>query len=416
MRGQTNYVNQEEQHETQGPVNKFNDGLYVNGYIEGVPVVFTADTGASKTVVSTEVFERIDRSRRPILSQAGGLKGAGGSMIKGRGKGSFSFSVGEYKTQVEAVVADIDDEALLGMDVLSGRTEGPADILMSKSQIIIDGVKIPCVHVREQQMTRRLIASDDVIVPVNSDAVIDVYVGSFEEDDADAVHCIIEPKSTFIETNHMMMASRLVDINQAPTCKVKVTSSNGRESLIEQNAVIGVAEEKARMVSLNAAERGTGLTDDMTWVRRVQMGVTTRGVSSIKALNKSHVTPHLQTLFETVTERVHEQQNGCEAELLIKHADTFSKDEWDIKLTYLAERSIDTGQGFIKQGPGQLAKRSVSQRPIDASSQLACPMPLCASLTMKGLVSPCMPGHTCGQCTDTEGCPDVEVQAIQIQC
>ena len=45
--------------------------LYVKGCIEGVPVVYTTDTGASKTVISTRLFEIIKASRKTVLRRAG---------------------------------------------------------------------------------------------------------------------------------------------------------------------------------------------------------------------------------------------------------------------------------------------------------------------------------------------------------
>ncbi len=39
------------------------DGLYIAGLVEKEPVVFTADTGASKTIISTRVYEKLDEER-----------------------------------------------------------------------------------------------------------------------------------------------------------------------------------------------------------------------------------------------------------------------------------------------------------------------------------------------------------------
>jgi hypothetical protein len=41
-------------------------GVYIKGEIEGVPILFTADTGASKSVISTRVFDRIGRNRNEL--------------------------------------------------------------------------------------------------------------------------------------------------------------------------------------------------------------------------------------------------------------------------------------------------------------------------------------------------------------
>jgi hypothetical protein len=118
---------------------RLTNGLYVKECVEGVPVVYTADKGASKTVISTRVFERIEASRRTVLRRAGCLKGVWGSMIIESGKCWFSVNIGAYTSKVEAIVADIEDDALLGVDVLLSGNGGPVDILMSKGHIVIDG-------------------------------------------------------------------------------------------------------------------------------------------------------------------------------------------------------------------------------------------------------------------------------------
>ena len=42
-------------------------GIYVKGHIENVDIVYTVDTGASATLVSTKVFEEICEKRKPHL-------------------------------------------------------------------------------------------------------------------------------------------------------------------------------------------------------------------------------------------------------------------------------------------------------------------------------------------------------------
>ena len=56
--------------------------VYVEGNVEGRPVVFTADTGASGTILSSRVFDTSDAGKRPILSNSARLKGAGGASFK----------------------------------------------------------------------------------------------------------------------------------------------------------------------------------------------------------------------------------------------------------------------------------------------------------------------------------------------
>ncbi|CAC5371475.1 unnamed protein product [Mytilus coruscus] len=54
------------------------DGIYEKGFIEGVDVTFTADTGPCKTVLSEKIFNKIPLLQRPKLRKTSPLTGASG--------------------------------------------------------------------------------------------------------------------------------------------------------------------------------------------------------------------------------------------------------------------------------------------------------------------------------------------------
>ncbi|KAH3840323.1 hypothetical protein DPMN_113770 [Dreissena polymorpha] len=110
-----------------------------------MPVIFTTDTGASRTIISTKVYQRIPEGRKPALSGSTSLRGASGVPIKEIDKGLFELRLGEMLVQREAIVAEIDDVVLLGYDVLAKGAAGPADILLSRGVILLDGHEIPCI-------------------------------------------------------------------------------------------------------------------------------------------------------------------------------------------------------------------------------------------------------------------------------
>ena len=118
------------------------DGVYVQGTVNGVPVTFTADTGASRTVVSNRVFDKIKLEEQPQLRHSACLVGAGGTPIREKGKAEFELTIGPIKLKQDAIVAEIVDDALLGYDMLVGSKAGPADILLSEDKIVLGGAVI----------------------------------------------------------------------------------------------------------------------------------------------------------------------------------------------------------------------------------------------------------------------------------
>ena len=111
--------------------------------MQGYPVLLTADTGASKTVISKRVYEAMRPEDKPKLEKSSKLIGAGGTAIKELGKGEFKIQLGPVDLRVEAVVAEIDDDGLIGVDVLQSRRNGPSELLLSKGALKIDEQEYP---------------------------------------------------------------------------------------------------------------------------------------------------------------------------------------------------------------------------------------------------------------------------------
>ena len=81
-------------------------------------MIFTADTGATKTVISDRVYRKIPEDQRPTLHPTTKLAGACGAPLVELGKALFDFQLEDFYIQHEAIVAEIYDEGLLGMDIL----------------------------------------------------------------------------------------------------------------------------------------------------------------------------------------------------------------------------------------------------------------------------------------------------------
>ena len=123
--------------------------------MNGVPVMFTVDTGASKTVISKGVYKAISEDRRPNLEKVSSLVGAGGELINGAGKAEFSLSLGGFELEHKVIVADVEDDALLGYDILKGREKGPVDLLLSEGKMVFEGNEIPLLSVKETNILRQ---------------------------------------------------------------------------------------------------------------------------------------------------------------------------------------------------------------------------------------------------------------------
>ena len=69
--------------------------------MQGHPILFTADTGASKTITSKGMYEAMRPTDKPTLNKSTRLLGPSGEAIKELGKAKFSITLGEM---VETIV------------------------------------------------------------------------------------------------------------------------------------------------------------------------------------------------------------------------------------------------------------------------------------------------------------------------
>jgi hypothetical protein len=98
------------------------------------------------------------------------------------------------------VVAQIDDEVLLGLDILMMGKKGPTEIKLADKCIIWNGETIPCTLVGDLRRVRNVSLADDVTIPGLSEAIVDVYI----EKDPVSELCsnlefLIEPSQSYME-------------------------------------------------------------------------------------------------------------------------------------------------------------------------------------------------------------------------
>ena len=107
------------------------DGLYVDGVINGMNMLFNIDTGAACTVISERVYDLIPEEERPILTRCTVTTGASGQPLSQQGYAVFTIELDSgQKFSHEIKVARIEDDGLLGHDLLR---RGRAEILYNKS-------------------------------------------------------------------------------------------------------------------------------------------------------------------------------------------------------------------------------------------------------------------------------------------
>ncbi|KAK3096184.1 hypothetical protein FSP39_024155 [Pinctada imbricata] len=310
---------------------------------------YTAETGATKTVISEKLYCRIPQKNRPNITKCtDSIIGAGGKPIKKLGKALFNLELGPLSLQKELVVASIDDEALLGLDILQNEEEGAADILLSEGVIKFMGKVIPCIQVGLPHGQRRVIVSEDFQIPPYSEVIIEADLERKEDESEDL---IIEPTEKFYERCNLLLASTVVNIERRLTAPLRVMNPFSHEVTLHKGTVIGLAEECSSDCTSLISVEDHDETENHQPVRRIKLE---RNMCKEKKLltSDAELPTHLLKLYDDAGPTSTDHEKREIAQLLLRNQDVFSEHEFDLGLTPLGEHAIDTGvHKPVKQPP-----------------------------------------------------------------
>ena len=138
-------------------VNNKLQGLYLPGFIGGTRVMWLIDTGAARSILSLKVYNSLPASVKFSLSSANSaIALADGQQAKTHGVGYVVVQMGTKEFQMHVVVAEVEDQSILGMDVLS-QVDSHIDIV--KSQVWINGELFDCCDFTNQPLSSRCAAT-----------------------------------------------------------------------------------------------------------------------------------------------------------------------------------------------------------------------------------------------------------------
>ena len=184
-------------------------GIYILGSVQGEEVNFTVDTGASKSILSERVYAAIPEDKRPRLVAASSkekLANADGRQMKCYGKALFAVELGSLKLEKWFTVVEIQDEVLLGADILWEDSYGPADIMLSEDKIVLRGTDIPIENLGGYSQSRRVTAADHYIVPGRTEMIIDAFVENSCEPNRGNTCLLFEPNENLARYYKIVVA------------------------------------------------------------------------------------------------------------------------------------------------------------------------------------------------------------------
>ena len=327
---------------------KRKDGVYIDGFVNRASVRVTVDTGATSTIISEKVYKRIPEDLRPVLRCIPDKKvsTANGSLLEMCGKAKLSLQLGPARFDKDFLIARIEDDVLLGGDILQRQKDGPADLMLSKGVMRLQHMDIPVqqtVEPGKEDRLRKVRAAERVLVPGMCEVMVDVFVDG-EADRTENRSALIEGTLDVANRYKVFVVPSLVDLNSETTAQVRLLNPFPDPISIWQDAVLGMATE--------VTEDQCNLLDKQESEKIVMEKARSARDCQKQKDEPEQVPEHLRQLYDETARGRPAAEQGAIARLLIEFSDVFSKNADDLGLTHLTEHVIDTqGHVPIKQPP-----------------------------------------------------------------
>ena len=181
-----------------------NSGLFVTAFMNGQLVTCLIDTGATLTIISRKVWEGMVRRTSELTSFGQVISTASGNPIDVCGRTTVRLRIAETHCVMEIIVADIENEAILGLDFLR---ELSCRIDVAKCTLTIQGQTMKLDSVSYVGCSR-IIVSETVHLPPRSEKIIKATM--VDSPIGDGGLCIIESSESFMEKGSALVAKTLI--------------------------------------------------------------------------------------------------------------------------------------------------------------------------------------------------------------
>ena len=289
------------------------------------------DTGATNTIIRPDLAKKI--SATPLLSTNWRLRTATGELATAAGEINLTFSIGNTSFKHRVLVAGIEDELILGMDIMK---KHGFKLDLKKGVMTVNDEEL-VLHPRQDSAARVLI-TEDVTLPERSEIIVEAQL-----------------EGHFCKGYTVMLEPRNDDARTGPGVVVG-------KSLINANKVIPV-----RIMNINyypvVIKRGT-IVGECSSVSSIIRTVTMKAKESTSQRIPDTLLNQLSTSFQELTA----DQRTKATNFIGKYQDVFNYDKKSKGRTNVVRHKIDTGGARpIRQTARRLplAKREEAEKIIE---------------------------------------------------
>ena len=298
------------------------------------------DTGAARSVLSFKVYNSLPASVKfSLSSENSAIALANGQQAKTYGVGHVVMRLGNSEFQMHVIVAEIEDEGILGMDFLS-QVDSRIDI--ATNQLSINGEVFDCSDFKNQPLSSRCMVRRSTMIEPNTEVIVPVLVHkrSFNLDPKSSQlgTRLLEPcLNSHLQQKGLYVARTLVDVTEDRVVPLRVFNVSNEVFHLAAETVIALAKPVTDVTSLELNEENH---DGAMGQARVINEHVSQGAVDM-TLPKA-----LQELLERSTDNLTDSETERLQELLFNYQHVFSISDGDLGTTHMVQHRIDTGNAL----------------------------------------------------------------------
>ena len=145
-------------------------GFFIDGYAEGTPIHWLIDTGCTSTIINYKNYMMIPEERRPELKEHPTvLVTADDQPLKLYGQAVFNIKFGSYWVRHAALVAEVTNDGLIGIDFLS---QHGVTLNFSTKTISFHGEDLEAQCNRTQEKACRIAVTESITIPAGTRKIV----------------------------------------------------------------------------------------------------------------------------------------------------------------------------------------------------------------------------------------------------
>ena len=304
------------------------------------------DTGASETILSAKMYHLIPRHKRPPLeSPVTEMKQADGSNVEILGTTVVELAVGKVRQVVKLVVANINNDGLLGMDFLTA-TGGTLNL--ANGTLEIGGEIIPCRRYGGSHCYR-VVATETVMVPPEHEQIILARASRFPDDTMG----LVEPlERGLLQSKGLNVARAIVGTDEI--IPVRVMNVHPTSRVVKRGMCVATV---------------TPVVEDEIFCSRED--------SEEQDIPEIQIPDHIKDLVEQTVAGIPPKYREQVRQLLYEYSDVFSSGTYDLGRTARIKHLIHSGKAIPHREP---PRRKPPEQRVEIERQVQ-------ALLKEGLIS-----------------------------